>query len=226
MKVGNIETLLHAHRGKPACLLGNGPSLLDWDLEELRGNHVLIGVNKSWTQVQARYHCAIAWEHLQDLCDGKYSPGGWDGETFEHGMLFMREAMFSPRARTAMKNWAGTVVPIRQPQRNGDQVWFSADMSLGLHSSFGGQMAIELALWMGCSPIYLLGYDAHNVEGHHWSPSGANTSANRCKQVEYLKPVAAYAERVGATVYNANEESAIPHFQFRKPEVVAADAAV
>lgn len=218
MKQGRIEDYIQAHRGEPACLLGNGPSLLEWDIKQLRRDHVLVGINKSWTQGQAFYHCAIAWEHVQDLIDGKYSPGRWVGDTFESGVLFMREAMFSQRAEGALKNWAGTVVPLAQPQRNGSQTWFSADMSQGLHSSFGGQMAIELALWLGCSPFYLLGYDAHNVEGHHHSKD-ANSSANRQKHVEYLKPVAAYAERVGAKVYNANENSAIPHFEFRKPEL-------
>lgn len=218
MRVGRIGDYFQAHRGEPACLLGNGPSLLEWDIQQLRRDHVLVGINKSWTQGQAFYHCAISSEHVQDLIDGKYSPGRWVGGMFEPGVLFMRETMFSERAQHALKNWQGTVVPLKQPQRNGSQTWFSADMSLGLHSSFGGMMAIELALWFGCSPIYLLGYDAHNVEGHHWAQD-ANRSANRRKQVEYLKPVAAYAERIGAKVYNANENSAIPHFEFRQPEV-------
>ena len=223
---GRIENYFRAHKDEPACLLGNGPSLLRWELDELRRRHLLIGVNKSWTQGQAPYHCAISWEHVQHLCDGKYSPGRWVGGGFDPGVLFMRENMFSERAQRAMQGWEGTVVPLKQPQRNGDQVWFSADMSLGLHSSFGGQMAIELALWFGCAPIYLLGYDAHNVEGHHWCPQDGNSSANRRKQVEYMKPVAAYAERVGVKVYNSNEESAIPYFEFREPDGVAARAPV
>lgn len=221
MNIGKIEDYRNAHQGEPACLLGNGPSLLRSDLGELRQNHLLVGINKSWTHGLAPYHCAISWEHIQDLCEGKYSPGVWTCGIFVPGVLFMREAMFSQRAQGVLKGWGGTVVSLKQPQRSADQVWFSADMSSGLHSAFGGMMAIEIALWFGCDPIYLLGYDAHNVEGHHWCPGDGNRSANRRKQVEYLKPVAAYAARIGARVYNANPDSAIPHFEFRQPELVA-----
>ena len=215
--VRQIEDFFQKHKGRSACVLGNGPSLLDHDLESLRKEHVFIGINKSWTVVQSSYHCFVAREHFVDLCEGKYSPGERHGDEFVPGVVFCTSGNAHEGRTRWLEAWQGQLVVLSPSQRLGDQVWWSADMSGGrYHSPWGGAFALELAAWMGLSPVYLLGYDAHNNEGHHWD-TGPMHGVDRRKQIAFLKPVAAYLEQAGVEVFNANPKSAIRWFPFKSP---------
>jgi hypothetical protein len=212
------------HKGQPACLLGNGPTLrTEWGREKLeelkRSGYWLIGINKSWTEVQAHYHCFVAHEHCADLTMGKYSPGWWEGERFVPGVVFTSIGCIQQGGVTRLLEvWPGSLVAIAPASRFGDQVWWSADMMDGYHSPWGGGLAIELALWMGFDPIYLIGYDAKNHQGHHWNIDFLGV-VDRTKQVDFMKPIAKYAEQVGARVFNANKASAHRVFPYAIPAV-------
>lgn len=217
VKTRNIKDYCLRHKGKSVCLLGNGPTLSQWSLDELRaaGYH-LFGMNKSWTHGPAYYHTFLSSAHLEDVARQRYCPGRWQGDDFKPGVLFTTYGIVSHRIRV-FDGWPGTLVIMTQAGKVGDQVWFSADMAMGYHSCFAGSMALELAMWMGYDEIYLLGYDTHNYEGHHWDGDSKPAAAERTTQIAYMRPVSEYATKTRSKVFNANPDSAITWFPFRSP---------
>lgn len=213
----DINEFLLIHEGEPVCLLGNGPTLKDHDLEGLQSAGMkMIGINKSWTEVQCYYHTCVAQEHFNNTQEGLYQPGRTNADGgYEAGIFFITRQRIEYGKLRFFKEWHATLVPIRASRYIASDDYFSADMKMGYHSLFGGQMAIELALWMGFNPIWLLGFDAHNNEGHHHH-NVPSSYADRRKQIDLLEPVRPYADKSGVTIYNASLDSAIPWFEKRK----------
>ncbi len=192
-----INNFFMKHKGEEVCLLGNGPSLQKFNLKELSMTKTLFGINKSWTAIETSYHTSTTWRQLKSA-----------GKKFD--TFFCTEHMFN--VSTARNFDTIKLIPIKPAKRNTAHGYFSSNMLLGYHSIFAGQMAIELALWMGFNPIWLLGFDAHNEEGHHYDNS---PPCDRTSQIEALKLVRPITDNLGVKIFNTNKNSAIPWFEFR-----------
>jgi hypothetical protein len=160
-----ITTFTANHRNEPAILLGNGPSL---ELLKPYKDHLIearivqIGMNKSWKLWPTQYHCIMFHkEHLQDLVDKKWQT---------HGVLFA----YKDHCESFLnKVPTGNVVYVHDSLFRQDSPNLHDSQMAGLISTYldegssadmTGHFAIEVALWLKCNPIYLIGYDLYG--GH------------------------------------------------------------
>ena len=153
-----------AHAGRRAFVIGNGPSLRELNLTLLR-EEVTFTCNAFFlhpilSEWQPSYHCLME----DNLFDGTVERGFWF-EEMRHKML--QTTFFVPA------KWRSYILERNLLAENRTHfVWFSGHLCVRLKSVDitkpvpGGQstviLAICLALYMGCSPIYLIGMD------HDW----------------------------------------------------------
>lgn len=197
--------------GKPAILLGNGPSLKKLELhkEWLHKNFVLIGMNQSWKFTITPYHCIMfhkdqledlkKWDvsktHLwlfKDYCEMFVRDVKYDKVTFVTSMA-------DPRTDLHKINYFGLI---------------SSQLDDASFADMTGHFALELALWMRCNPIYLIGFDLY---GKHFTKDkhGAVETEWQDIQVEMWDMT---AEQVNtgckwSHVINLNPESRINNFE-------------
>lgn len=151
-----LSAFRNLHQGEPVAILGNGPTLADHDLARLTCK--TIGTNMSWLKALATYHVAV--EHGQAGRD----PGVYRGLD-AMGRLFV-----------AGGGWnIGHVMNILNPHHGAPE--FSRDIEDGVVVSMDGcgsvvYVAIQLAAYMGFTPIHLLGVDLYGEHFHgRWATS-------------------------------------------------------
>lgn len=211
----NIEDYRQRHAGKRVVLLGNGPTLRNWSQEEVDDMEGwVIGINRSWARSRdgsfkgfkgTDYHCFLSGPHAQDLADGCVST---------------RLAIF-PRSLEFIVNCAESrfkdFITINQMASGYMPGAFEFDMSRGVSTKFAGYFAMQIAAWMGFSEWILLGFDAHDREGHAHDENPAKGLITRQGMREWNHGVKAWADnRKGAqavTILNANPDSAIEEFE-------------
>lgn len=197
--------------GVPALLLGNGPSLNAIDFEQVR-TPVVIGMNKSWKAYQAMYHCVMYREdQLSALTDGQCLPR----------VLF---SLAQPHQGAALRRLLPELHHLRFPQiRTKYPLGTMAfdGLQKGTPCRNTGQLAIEVALWLGCDPIYLIGYDLGYNDGHFFdevSPTNEWRDKQRALFSLLAKNIAVkFPER---TIVNLNPDSHIDAFVFGDVSVV------
>jgi hypothetical protein len=168
------ELFRNLHKGQRAFVIANGPSLKDQDLNLLKNEikfavagfykHPIISEN--W---QPTYYSVIDKQFFEDPV--VYEPF-WSGlkekikdTTFfislSRGYGFNKVTNILPSDRTFYCAHYGT--PIK------DDLDFTK-LTMGFQTV--ASMSIALAVYMGCNPIYLLGYDhdylAHRGKDHHF----------------------------------------------------------
>ena len=201
-----------AHRGQPAILLGNGPSL-NWVKDKALdlSPFVKIGMNRSWEIVpDFDYHCIMFhYEHLTDLQKRKFSMQNkvlwtykdytemWVRDINEGSVIYV-PAVCDPKSPLHEYNIAGLI---------------STDLSDCSYADMTGHFALEVALWMRCDPIYLLGFDFY---GGHFCDKLKPEEDWREMQIELFELAAAQirAEVPWANIYNLNPESRVRGFDF------------
>lgn len=138
------------HKGERGFILGNGGSL-PVDKLNLLDPFITIGVNRTHKVYRSTYFCAI---------DEKW----------------LRECDFPPeRIFTAQRRPKGVMIPCVSfnPKDPKEGRWWSRDLaSDGIGYRNSGIFAIQIAHWMGLSPIYLLGFDG---DGTHFDGTQAKT---------------------------------------------------
>lgn len=197
--------------GMPALLLGNGPSLnhVDFDRVDVP---VVIGMNRSWKAHQATYHCLMYREdHIAALTSGECRPR----------VLF---SLMQPHQAAALRQRLPELHQVRFPQiRTKHPLGTMAfdGLEKGTPCRNTGQMAIEVALWLGCDPVYLIGYDLGYNDGHFFddvSPNDDWRDRQRALFSLLAKNVSKkYPER---SIINLNADSDIAAFQFSKLEAI------
>lgn len=206
-----IEKYRDAHYWQTAAILGTGPSLEDHDLALFSG--VLFGVNGSWKRTtNVDYWVAQDLDDLEALGRGEWKMGRRIPNRSKLTAAFVLHRQENDRA---LELWPPTILVPRRTGRVGHRFSskrvFSTDLSgEGAHDHNSGLLALQLAVWMGCYPIWLLGFDCRG--GHFYD-----------KDVPSITPHAAIAKTIDQAakaltpgrVLNANPRSAVRGFEFR-----------
>ena len=199
-------------RGRPALLLGNGPSL---NLVKFaRVTAPIIGMNRSWKAYQARWHCLMYRDdHIEPIVKRHCRPD----------TVF---SLMQPHQAHALRRRVPGLDVVRFPHlRDPCPLGTPAFTSLekGTPCKNTGQFAIEVALWLGCDPIYLIGYDLGYDDGHFFDDVSPNHEW-RDKQRELFRVFATHVARkfTGRRILNLNRESFVDAFEFADLEAVYA----
>ena len=170
--------------GEPILILGNGPSLLTYDLGQWRG--LSLGTNRSHRVHQSTYHMALE-------------------QKYEAGLMKLKCPVF-----VAGTGWR---VGYECPILSATVTTFSRDMEHGVVIGKGtvGSVvfaAIQLAAYMGASPIYLVGVD---LAGPHFDGTPASKHLTRQNELFALVPkdVEVYAVPPSLSVFPKKEWSEV-----------------
>jgi hypothetical protein len=215
MKEQRADTYYNVHSNYPAVVLGNGPSL-----ELVRGyernlNHdfITIGMNRSWkVYPNPNYHAIMFhYEHLQDLQDGKWVPtSGCTVWAFKHycemwlrdvdqGKVVYVPSVAEPDNDMHQYNLAGML---------------SCDLAEASFADMTGHFGLEIALYLGCDPIYLVGYDLY---GGHFDDKLKPEDEWREVQVDLFEYSAKQIkDEFSQRVYNLSPDSVIEGFEKRE----------
>jgi len=146
-----IRKLKGIKKGERAFIIANGPSVLEYDLEKCNGD-VTIGINAATVLQRSNniifdYYCVSDRRFLTNLDKAKFSTSYVNKST----TCVYREELSD---LVSNKN----AYFVRALGRDG----FSFDLQHGFF--FGCSttiLAVQLAAYIGCSKIYLLGVDLH-----------------------------------------------------------------
>lgn len=201
--------------GRPAVIVGGGPSLAGFDWNRLR-RYRTIGVNLAFKFFDPTVSFSMDTRFLKWMQDGLYGPGVWE------------RFMTRPAYRAWLLTYTATVpkgihvIKVFKNYRWGlDHMSFSmADgIGHGINSGFG---ALNLAVVLRANPIYLLGFDMKHSptgESHHHGghPRKQNPEVLLRFRAIFEAQAPALIKR-GIRVINLNPESALRCFEFSTPE--------
>jgi hypothetical protein len=136
-----LSTLKDRHSGKPAAVLGGGPSLPD-DIKRVPRDAIMIAVN-----YHGFYHCPPDRQPMY--------------------MVYNDAPETNPlQVQAVREHRAIHVSP--SPEPTSDVVFDVPDVWTGF---FSANTATWLALWMGCDPVILCGMDCYQGPVKHCPPS-------------------------------------------------------
>lgn len=212
MKHRNAEDYFNVHKDQPALILGNGPSLneIKGYEEYILNNFVTIGMNRSWRILQTKYHAIMFhYEHLDELKRGLWKPE-------PNSVLWAFKDYCEMWLREVDQGSVIYVPSVADPQDDMHQFNFggliSSDLSENSYADMTGHFALEVALWMRCKPIYLIGFDLY---GGHFDDKLRPDDAGREMQIDLFDYTAEHIKTdfKWAEVYNLSEKSAITGFE-------------
>ncbi len=210
-----------AWRGHRAFIVGGGPSLRGFDFSRLRGEAV-IAVNRAFENVDAQIMFSMDSRFYDWIVTGALGP--------ETRIRFNEFAGAKVWLDTFGHPYEG-VFTIHSAGLHG----LTASLPDGLcHGNNSGYAALNLAVCLGASPIYLLGFDmgysgAGTTHYHGGYPATQPSEVVR----SYAKEFEAQAEHIaaaGSRVINFNPDSGLRCFEFgdaggipeiRRPVVVS-----
>jgi hypothetical protein len=196
-----------AWRGQRCFIVAGGPSLKGFGFSRLRGEHVIV-INKSFLDVPfADVMFAMDRPLIDDLASGKL------GENYRRGFEDF------PGVKLWLDLSSYTYPPGIYSVPSAGEIGWTTSLRDGLyHGQNSGYAALGLAIVLGASPIYLLGYDMAKGPGgekhyHDGYPSGWNPEALNI----FLKAFQAGAKLLppgGPQIVNLNPMSALKCFEF------------
>lgn len=204
----NVLDVLHDNiwQGSPCFIIGGGESIKDQkiDLSRLQG-HLTIAINKSF--MTEAFDPTIIYS-----MDGRF----W--MWVEKGTLG-NDVLDKFLKSEALKVWLfNKDVPlppdIFRVANSGPRVWGNSlrEGIGGTHSGFG---ALNLAIHLGASPVYLLGYDMKGKNGKQtWWHGKYPTIQAESVFLNYKKLIEAHAANCKGRVVNLNPDSALKCFKF------------
>ena len=205
----NIENVLPdgSWRGERCFIIGGGPSLVGFDFERLRGERI-IAINKAFA------YCEFA--SVLYFMD------------YIHFYLALKEGRFGGEMLAKWESFKGFKVHADSKARNvEDSYWInlsifqngvSTSQKRGLFRGTNcGYGAINLAVLMGASPIYLLGYDMKHVgKKTHFHEGYWRTAIPKALK-EFIGELGMIRHDLKARrikVVNLNPDSALKWFEF------------
>lgn len=193
------------HVGLRAVILGNGPSLERWFGSDF--DAVLIGCNRSWRWFpKARYFATVNARHYDDLYRGAFNPH----------TVFTRAILRRRYRGNKFCRYGGRVVFV-EAEENSDPNALDCDLEKPVAQCFSGLFALQVAVFMGFSEIYLLGFDGHDGEGH--VGDGNRSTGRRSPQMPFYFAAAELARMNSTKIVNCNKESAITCFEYGAPPI-------
>ena len=215
--------------GKPAFVIGGGPSLIGFDWRRLKGQ-LTIGVNRAFEQFDPTILFAMDGRFLRWLLQGAYGP----------------EALAKFKTFPGLKVWLLThtarlpadvlVVPVlKNYSYSLDNISWRLEDGIA-HGNNSGFAAFNLALCLGANPIYLLGFDfkhraiigpgGERTERSHFH-EGHPIKTPPDKTMSYKRPFEKHAAEIkakGIRVVNLNRASALRAFEFGDIEAIPGQA--
>lgn len=194
MKYG-VEFLYNIHEGQRCLLLGNGLSLERLDLDRISPNITVIGMHRTWRQINPTYHVILRRrEYFDEILRGDWIPAG---------MIITKRSM---AGRLADK-LPCDVVAVRSRgvlTREGEMTF---DLRRGSAAVMCGQLALEVAVWMGFTTIYLVGFDLSG--GHAFTDDPEPEHHLRARQLRIMTRawLDVAKERPGIAVVNLAQAS-------------------
>jgi hypothetical protein len=169
MKV-EAEQFRDAESGTVA-ILGNGPSINDWDLSKLDCD--TIGINRSTDYIQSKYYATVAKAFAKKVENGEIS-----GHKAVFTCREISEECPEPIVQVNMGlpdsylKYAGygirEIVDARTEEvvecklrlhPSGKIPIFSYDLAKPMHATFSGMLALQAALFLGYKKVFLIGMD-------------------------------------------------------------------
>ena len=133
-EVSMISDYRGKHRGESVAILGNGPSLTDHPIDELKC--VTIGLNQSWRVCESHYHVVVEMDQYD---------------------RFEKELRLVPKLFSiAPKPFGELMQPITAEPHHLRWSW---DLEEGVYVKTVGYVALQLAVYMRFQRIYLIGFD-------------------------------------------------------------------
>jgi hypothetical protein len=194
-----------AWTGQRCFIIGGGPSLRGFDFSRLKGE-LVIGINRAYEVIDPAFLATMDSRFIVWASGGKYGQES-------------REQFRSCNAtKVLIRNGAATVQPGWHYVNRAGGTW-GASITKGLYSGDNsGFGALTLAIALGASPIYLLGYDMQG-DGikQVWWHDGHPTNQNAAVVYKGMRTCfAKYADNINAAVrvINCNPDSALRCFEF------------
>jgi hypothetical protein len=159
----DAETFQNTEGGS-VCILGNGPSLNKWRLDELDCD--TIGINLSTNLIQSKYYVTVAKDRARDVNDGKITALG--------AVFTNRKALINPDIEQPVVILPMTLADDYARKAVAKQPIFDYDLTKPMRATFGGIVATQVALFLGYDTIYYIG-----MEGGTLHFTGKHRDANR-----------------------------------------------
>ncbi len=201
-----------AWAGEPCFVIGGGPSLTGFDFERLRGRGRVIAINRAFEYIPwADMLFFMDWKFYKLCHENPDRKAKWDA--FRGYRVFCN---LMGRALDDCHN-------VRSLGRHG----MSWSIAKGIyHGNNSGHGALEMALALGCRPIYLLGYDANRAANgrSHWH-TGYGHKANPHLGEIFAREFRDLAGRIPRVNYiiNCNPQSGIRVWPFKTIDEVLHD---
>jgi hypothetical protein len=166
--------------GESVFLLGNGPSLGEISLNKISNPAQIITMNRSWDKFPATTQHVIIHDthYLSKLPDWKPSRIFYCGSP---GSI-PNDVWYKLKGVEFVFIWQRTIrsrIPV------GAEFF---DLDHGWKVTNTGALALQLAIYMGYSYIFLLGYDCYG--GHYHDSQGAETAVDHAAHVESFEYIA------------------------------------
>lgn len=198
---------------QPCFIIAGGPSLIGFDFERLRGHGRIIAINRALEY--------IPWADIAFFMD-------WKLYKLYHESIPKKAEWDRFKGRKVFLNLMGRKLDDCYSVRSLGRTGCSFTHSKGLyHGNNSGHGALNLAVALGCKPIYLLGYDCgfrkgepshfHSGYGHRGNPAIGRSFV---RDFELFR---AHTKGRVPWIYNLNPNSALRAFPFKTIDEVLND---
>jgi hypothetical protein len=184
----------------PVLLLGNGPSIKTINPSSL--SVPTIGIHRSWHLMPSNFHVILRSHPRYD-----YWTNHWEEFT---KLKHQPDVVFTSDVRPPEVELNKTKLVVIPGVPN-KQVKFSLDLSKGSGYFHAGTLALEVAVWLGYNPIYLIGYDLNNDEGNFMAVENVVSRESRSIQRSLMIDAAKKLQDV--KVYNCSWISSLQCFE-------------
>jgi len=196
----------NAWYGQRAFIIGGGPSLIGFDFDRLKNQGKVVAINRAYLD--------LPFADLMVAMDPNIYHWIHDGTLGKEALKIFKEF-------PGLKVWVGG------ESSNMPGVYFvyrlryaelSRNLAHGVHSgNNSGVGALMLTATLGCSPIYLLGFDAKHAgkkSHYHSGYPGIQHKTTAETFARYFVPTAKILKKHGIKVFNCNRKSNIRCFSF------------
>lgn len=209
-----MEVDVHNFKGKECgsvVLLGNGPSLNIF--KDLDFGCDIIGINSSYQYFpKQKYFVTVAFDRLDDIA---------------HGRIIAQEAVFSCKHKAeaipgdCLQKIVWVDMNLPDTYFHAAKRWrniFTSDLTRAVPKTFGGLFAIQVALFLGYTTLYLVGYDGGTEKFNGPNPRAGEASPeyhNVC--LSHVADWVRNHSESGVSIYNCSPRSKITWFPYSEP---------
>jgi hypothetical protein len=205
-----------AWQGQRCFIVAGGPSLKGFDFSRLRGE-LVIGINRAFERIDPAFNFSMDTRFLRWLQKGELGPD------VQARFRSMRGTKVWMHERSSAAQFPKDVLLITTTGEHEFSACLRTGFGLSNNSGFG---ALNLAVALGASPIYLLGFDMggrdHTGEQDWWHSGYPRRQSNHVysKFRDRFMQHAGAIHESGCRVINLNRESGLRCFEFGDVETI------